>query len=641
MKILELPGEQVKDVSDWIAAGGTAEKLVKLAAAAPLWLPPKGGTEDIDYDDLRKLLKKATDNQYTVVNKAFCRIVHARDGEDYELPLCNFVARLTGDIYKDSGAAIYRFIKVQGRLNGASLPEIIIPEDRFDGMTWVRRGWGAKAQIEKSIDKVERHIGQAIVKSSGRIPEHTIYTHTGWREIDGRMTYLTNGGAIGMPDIEVELTPQLSRYRLPQPSGDPREAIEKSLNLMLVADPAIMIPTFILPYLAVLNVFEEIPFTAFYTGESGAFKSVLTALALSHFGHFTHKTLPASWYGTKAELEKLSFYAKDILFAIDDYAPPSDSREAKDLNNTIGFILRAYGNRQGKVRSHVDMTSQETYPPRGFLVTSGEHLPPAGVSRSARTLPIPVKKEDYIHGADEDYYMLTQAQKDAALYPVAMSHFIKWIIDNWQSVSTGFHPTFESYRARASRKNVHQRLIESIALMQTAFCIATQFACEKGTMKEATRDGMIDSTWDILMNLLGLQNEQIISEKPGIRFIEVLQSLLASRRAVLRYRNALGDWVPTEPSPGQSLIGWDDGDEGVIYLNRDESYTTVYTHCQRHGEFFGMHASETWQNMKNLGYLDLKDSDTYPTINKKIDGMVIRVLPVKRSVLLPAGDENE
>jgi DNA primase len=39
VKVIELPGDGVKDASDWIAAGGRREKLAELAGAAPEWTP--------------------------------------------------------------------------------------------------------------------------------------------------------------------------------------------------------------------------------------------------------------------------------------------------------------------------------------------------------------------------------------------------------------------------------------------------------------------------------------------------------------------------------------------------------------------------------------------------------------------------
>ena len=41
VKVIELPGDGVKDVSDWFAAGGTKEQLLEIVAAAPAHVPTK------------------------------------------------------------------------------------------------------------------------------------------------------------------------------------------------------------------------------------------------------------------------------------------------------------------------------------------------------------------------------------------------------------------------------------------------------------------------------------------------------------------------------------------------------------------------------------------------------------------------
>jgi 5S rRNA maturation endonuclease (ribonuclease M5) len=41
VKVLELPGDQVKDASDWFSVGGTPKGLTDLAAATPVWQPMK------------------------------------------------------------------------------------------------------------------------------------------------------------------------------------------------------------------------------------------------------------------------------------------------------------------------------------------------------------------------------------------------------------------------------------------------------------------------------------------------------------------------------------------------------------------------------------------------------------------------
>jgi len=45
IKVIELPGENVKDASDWLAAGGTKEALERLANEAPEWTRPGLATQ--------------------------------------------------------------------------------------------------------------------------------------------------------------------------------------------------------------------------------------------------------------------------------------------------------------------------------------------------------------------------------------------------------------------------------------------------------------------------------------------------------------------------------------------------------------------------------------------------------------------
>jgi putative DNA primase/helicase len=49
IKVVELPGDSVKDVSDWLRAGGTKEQLLKLVAQAQEWRPAPA----VSYEELR------------------------------------------------------------------------------------------------------------------------------------------------------------------------------------------------------------------------------------------------------------------------------------------------------------------------------------------------------------------------------------------------------------------------------------------------------------------------------------------------------------------------------------------------------------------------------------------------------------
>jgi hypothetical protein len=648
VKILELPGEQVKDASDWIAGGGTAADLTKLEATTPPWTPvemvPPG---EIDYAAMKKELEEASNGQYTIENKSFQRVYWVKNkGEDEpeekSIRLCNFVARMTDDIIKDDGAVQSRSFRIQGRLNGSNLPLITVPDNQFDSMLWPRKYWGAKAQVEKTVDKVERHLTQSIFKASGRVRERFVFAHSGWTDIDNQHMFLTAGGAVGHSDIEVELPPPLlSKVHLPQLEGDGIEAISKSFEMMNIGDIELTLPTFIWPYLSVLNVFKDMNFTIWYQGKTGQFKTVITALAMSHFGNFTANDLTYGWDTTIATLEKLSHCAKDIPFPIDDYAPAPDKTLNRQMKNNVAYMLQAFGNRQGKGRSNPDMTGQFTYFPRGLLVTSGEHLPTVTQSRQARLFPIPISLDNFFKDDKGNYEFLTQAQKDRQYYPQAMAHFIAWVERNWSAVGKTLQDYHDKYHRDISKAGIHLRLPETAALMQAGYNVIMDFAVDKGIVPSSDVAGHLDNGWSCLKRLLKMQSSKVNISSPGIRFIDTILGLLPSGKIAFRRRNGDGSWGTGEAGPGQIYIGWDDG-EGTVYLNPNEAYAQVHTFCEKSEDYFGHPKAAVWEDLDDLGYLVARGDVETRTIlkTKRFGGHPLPVIWLKRSVLFGEEDKD-
>ena len=103
---------------------------------------------------------------------------------------------------------------------------------QFASLNWGASNLGAGAYVEAGI-QVKDRARVAIQRLSEDIAERHVYTHTGWRKIDGAWAYLHAGGAIGeqgvIENIEVSLQagsptiscPSRQRERLsPAPSGD-------------------------------------------------------------------------------------------------------------------------------------------------------------------------------------------------------------------------------------------------------------------------------------------------------------------------------------------------------------------------------------------------------------------------------------
>lgn len=275
-------------------------------------------------------------------------------------PLCNFVAQCPEELIKDDGRESTREFVITGTLDtGQMLPPAIVKATEFRGMGWVNKQWGMAANIAAGQSSHDR-AREAIQCLSRTAKQRTIYTHSGWRKINGAWVFLHGGGAINGPEgIEVDLGPDLSRYRLPAPGG--KEAAQASFQLLEVAPPEITYPFQSFIYLSVLADLLKVNFTLWPIGPTGSLKSTLSALFLSHFGDFTELTLPGQWSSTANALERRAFILKDLPFVIDDYAPQPDQRRAAEMEAKAHRLIRAAGNRGGRQRLTGEMTERQVF----------------------------------------------------------------------------------------------------------------------------------------------------------------------------------------------------------------------------------------------------------------------------------------
>src|SRR5207302_2836950 len=92
----------------------------------------------------------------------------------------------------------------------------------------------------------------------------------------------------------------------------------------------------------------KVNFSVFVAGQTGVIKSTLAALCQQHFGAaMDGSSLPANFASTGNALEWLTFYAKDALLVVDDFAPsgrgwPTTRPLQKERGNLV-FPANAHG----------------------------------------------------------------------------------------------------------------------------------------------------------------------------------------------------------------------------------------------------------------------------------------------------------
>jgi hypothetical protein len=400
-------------------------------------------------------------------------------------PLANFDARIASELVKDDGTEQTRFYEIMATHKDSPYT-FHVRATEFDSLHWVARELPAPCMVFAGRG-VKDNLPVAIKTVSGVIPRRTIFTHIGWTILEGKRAYLHADGTIGAngvrPDIQVELPPELSEFRLPAPldSRSLINAIRASLSIYDVAPQRITIPLLLTAYRAVLG---EANFSVFLYGESGERKSCLAALVQQHFGagmDFDH--LPANWESTENYSERLAHLAKDAVLVMDDFVPTGDFRSVQRKHALADRLLRGQANRQARGRLQSDISFRAGHKPRGIVVATGEELP-RGQSLRARLLALLVFKGDVKLEA------LTFAQQAGAhkQFSQAMSGFVRYVAKHWEDIQEKRRAYTCEAKLEAAETSAHGRGIAMRHELLWAAQIFSEFAVDVGAMTRHDAD---------------------------------------------------------------------------------------------------------------------------------------------------------
>jgi hypothetical protein len=352
----------------------------------------------------------------------------------------------------------------------------------------------------------------------------------------------------------------------------------------------------------------------FTEGLSGSYKSGLTGLALNHFGkHFNYDHLPASWFYSENRLEQMLFTLKDLPLVIDDFAPARDVNKAKEMEQKADRIVRNQANRSGRGRMASDALSRKTYKPRGFLISSGEHLPGTH-SGSARMYVVEVRK------GDVDRAAFFQALEQKHLYSQAMTHYILWIMQNWDKLKAELPKQVRKWTTQAldQDQEQHARMPGEVAMLYAGLTTALTFFSEHKIVTPEEAMTLCKEGWNTFLKQSAAQSERVNQERPGRWYIRLLASLKDQGRVIFQ---SLEDDGPRELKAGEIAIGWVDK-EGY-YLNPEAAYAAV--------KKFSENTDAVWRDLREIGYTLCDEGRT--KFQRRIYGEQKRVIYIKPGVI--------
>jgi hypothetical protein len=560
------------------------------------------------------------------------------------VPLSNWCARIVEQTIHDDGAERRTVLTIEGKLHdGRALSRVEVATSEFNGMHWPVERWGTQAVVFAGLG-IADHLRAAIQLLSGVPLTRTVYTHLGWREVDGRWVYLHAGGAIGKDgpasDVAVAVHRALENYELPPPpqATDRAAAVRATLRMLDLGHQRIMFPLISATYRAVLG---SVDFTLHLSGDSGLYKSEVAALVQQHYGaRMDARHLPGSWSSTGNSLEAVAFLAADAVFAVDDYVPTGAAGDIQRSRKELARLVRAQGNNSGRGRCRSDGTPQPSKPPRGLIVSTGEDAA-AVRSVQARMLVLDVSPGDLGPPPPAHNPTLTACQKDGAagLYAQALSAFVQWLAPRYREVRDRLPQERAELREKAiaERAGGHARTPAIVADLALGLKYFLNFAVEVGAITTQERGDLARRGWRALGNAAREHAKHVeVSEACGM-FRRLLAAALANGRAHVagpdggepdnppawgwrQVTVGTGQYRRTEWQPRGERVGWVDGPK--LYLEPEASHAAAQELAGDQGEALSVSPRVLHKRLKERGWLVSWDSGRQRnTVRRSLEGV--------------------
>jgi len=561
-----------------------------------------------------------------------------------ETQLSNYRASIVTNICLDDGVETKREFEIEAELMGRAA-QFTIAASEFARMDWPIERLGSAAI---TFPNQREYARTAIQFHSMTAEERCIYTHTGWRKIDGCWVFLHAGGAIGengaVLGVNMRLTGPLGHYelRLPANPDELRNAVRASLRLAQLGPMAVSFPLRAATYRA---AFGDCDFSLHVAGETGAFKSELAALEQQHFGAGMDRLhLPAAWSSTGNALEMLAFHAKDALLVVDDFAPQGSAADVSRYYATAERLIRAAGNRAGRGRLDSSARLREPKPPRGLILSTGEEIP-RGHSIRARLLLLELPKGAITTNE------LTECQRDGASgrYAEAMGGFIQWIAGRYEQKMAALVDRAVKLR-RSVSDPAHARTADMIANLQVGFEAFLEFAHDCGAVDKVERKHLAERSWEALQMVAAAQGKHHSETEPTARFLSLVRACLTSGRAHLQTTKA-GTPERSPESCGWRLdhqnwksqgdcVGWVDGED--IYLEPATAYRAIQMMARDMNEPFATSPQVLKKRLDEKRLLaSVETKRGTLTVRRTIAGSQIPVLHFFRTTILPEAPDDE
>ena len=560
-----------------------------------------------------------------------------------KLPLANFTARIVTEIRRDDGVDSTREFEIEARLGGQTR-RLVVAAAQFASLKWVTEQLGARAVIAAGMG-VKDQVREAIqLLSSSQMVERTVYTHTGWRKLDGKWAYLHGGGAIGatgaVAGVETSLPAALSPFILPPPpTGEElKRAIRASLAVLDLAPDRVTVPTLGAVWRSILGAAD---FSVFVYGATGRFKTALASLLQQHFGaDFAAHRLPGSWASTANFNERLAFIAQ--------------RRRSRRRRLQTG-CSRAKAAR-GRGRSLAARRRQRRRPwtpeVRRLAAARPSAARPDPVDRGRETVG---REPDRTHVPGRSCARRHRPQAaervpaGCGLWPLCSRRrprYIAWLAPRLDQVRAEMSAAHSKYREQAAYEGLHRRTPGILADLFIGWERFLDFAHEAEALTRSEAEVYRARVWSALIEVARRQSGHQREADPVDRFLGLLRSAISTGHAHLATRDG---GVPDNPGcrgwraqrtrnhrrtewlPQGARVGWLDGQD--LFLDIDSAYRAAQA-MANNGDGIAVGVQTLVKRLHESGRLKSVDERRGKLkVRRIIDGSRLEILHLPADVL--------
>lgn len=388
-----------------------------------------------------------------------------------------------------------------------------------------------------------------------------IYTHTGWREIQGEHVFLLPQGCLGNKVVETDIgnAGAAYRYNLPAKPAEPdvARAVQLARELLDVAPRHITWPLLSHLYSAPLSPCMPVHQRAVMhvVGVTGSWKTTLSTLFLCLWGDFSDGLPTETWASTPNYLGRMGFTLKDLPMLIDDYKP--SMVRSRDVTR----LVQNYADGTSRGRMNADSSLKTSYPIRAAILSTGEESLGVEASVAARVLSLCLSRSMI------NVERLTSAQTTARELAPATSAFLYWLRDHRSDLIEICDKAY--YRMRDvftavvhAQGGGHTRIATSAATSAMGGIVWIGFLKRSGFIDKTEAREYEAQLIDAYTRLISSQLPEVQDQQADSQFILHLRAMISSGQVrienrqiplegdqakgqppVVAYRDADGDYV--------------------------------------------------------------------------------------------------